>query len=214
MSITWTESCLSLLSRKRSGKISRFRDKTKQSNNKFPKDRIPTDKISATTPKKKINEFLSIYLNKIIFHEHSLVTIFIEMYVLWFCGMHLRVMQVFFFVPALWNVLWSLYFFSLRIWIREFFGCMNSIIWVNLSSTVLAFDPSHSRRAKGFLSVRSKHWLTVLANLHGVEKNGIINWFHLLCLQKLWDHGHQPCYKKFGVDKSDDCSVLKYLSEV
>lgn len=31
---------------------------------------------------------------------------------------------------------------------------------------------------------------------------------------KLWDHGHQPCYKKFGVDKSDDCSVLKYLSEV
>ena len=31
---------------------------------------------------------------------------------------------------------------------------------------------------------------------------------------KLWDHGDQFCYKKVGVDKSDDCSVLGYLSEI
>ncbi|XP_028398468.1 alpha-1,6-mannosylglycoprotein 6-beta-N-acetylglucosaminyltransferase A-like [Dendronephthya gigantea] len=31
---------------------------------------------------------------------------------------------------------------------------------------------------------------------------------------ELWDHGDQHCYKRFGVDKSDDCSVLSYLSEV
>lgn len=31
---------------------------------------------------------------------------------------------------------------------------------------------------------------------------------------RLWDHGEQLCYKKFGVDKGDDCSVLSFLSEI